>query len=433
MFRDLGTLSATAIFACIPFLGSWLAPIGPPARAQSLKAPSEYAAGESLKALEGELEAIQSKLRALDYARSARTSRGGGPDERGARIVNGVGTINYPASGALLSGKDSRTAIAWCTGTLIRPDRFLTAAHCIAENPFPQNYHVYLQSAGFFKVMAIDWQKNEYSFPRADVAVLTLETPVPRIQPEEFNRFSPTALGTLGTIVGFGRTGGLNQDYGIKREGYIQTGSCSGQYAGVPLVCWGYQAETVGGQLRSNTCNADSGGPLFTMLSVADKSVRAIAGVTSGGRQNDCLVGDRSYDADVHHYSNWIESVAGSTGSAPGGPAVDIERDVVGDSFGLGPERTEVVIPFDVSSGIGRLMVAMNGDDNGQGQNDFDLYVMQSNTRIEEAPCKEDGAGQFAFCSFDNPAAGPWRVVLRAKRGRGLAQVVVTRLPKSTP
>ncbi len=65
-------------------------------------------------------------------------------------------------------------------------------------------------------------------------------------------------------------------------------------------VCWTFTG--AGG----NTCNADSGGPLF----VGSGSAPSIAGVTSGGSSNSCLPTDDSFDANIAHYASYIASRA---------------------------------------------------------------------------------------------------------------------------
>lgn len=103
----------------------------------------------------------------------------------------------------------------------------------------------------------------------------------------------------------------------------------------------------------------------------------------------------------------------------------------MGETAALREDRPEVAFSFEVRDGIDRLMVAMNGDDNGKGRNDFDLFLIQGSGTTAEAVCKEDGPGQFAFCSIHSPPAGPWKAVVRRKQGGGLAQVVVTQLFKT--
>ncbi|WP_306752399.1 trypsin-like serine protease [Paracoccus actinidiae] len=397
------------------------------ASAQNLRSSADYAEEENERALKGIIDQAQAALEAIQdpaaYSdeRMQRNRRAAGQP----RIVNGRGTIDYPASGAVLKGEDPRTATAWCSGNLIAPNKFLTAAHCLARDPRPRLYHVYLHSAGIFAVAAVEWQKDLYKFPTADVAVLTLVAPVERITPEAILTEDRPLHGTLGAIVGFGRSGGFNYDYGIKREGFVETAACPSSLAASPLICWNFDAEVTGGGMRSNTCNADSGGGLFVEEVVGSRRVRRIAGVTSGGELDDCLIGDRSYNADVVTYADWITQTAqlnGEPKAAGPAPALSPQEDVLGETFTLHSQRARVDVPIDVRDGTSALMVAMNGDDNGEGRNNFDLQV----SRDAASVCTEDGDGQFAFCRFDNPAPGAWTVTVTRQRGQGLAQVVVT-------
>jgi hypothetical protein len=406
------------------------------AGADSLKREADFAKEENKRVLNEIIEQAQEALRTLDKPDEASDERARrNRRERGQpRIVNGRGTYGYPSTGALLKGSEGRSAIAWCSGTLIAPDKFLTAAHCIAKDPRPEQYKVFLHSAGFADVKAIDWQKDLYRFPKADVAILTLTAPILRIQPEAILKTERPLFGTLGTIVGFGRTGGYNEDYGVKREGFIETAACPATQSGAPLVCWNFSAELQNGAMRSNTCNADSGGPLFVYEVTGGRQLRYIAGVTSGGEADDCLIGDQSYDADVVEYSKWISEKA-QLDSKPAGPAPALvtERDVEGDVTKLNEVRTEVAYPFEVRSRISTLMVAMNGDDNGKGRNNFDLYVSRVNAGGDEVVCTEEGPGQFAFCRFENPQPGAWKVIVKRKKGGGSVQTVVTQLPSAIP
>lgn len=397
-----------------------------------------YEREENRRVLNEIIQQAQEALRTLDRPEEARDARAvrNRRERSQPRIVNGRGTKEYPAVGALLKGSDARAAVAWCSGTLIAADKFLTAAHCIAKDPRPEQYKIFLQSAGFIDVKAIDWQRELYQFPKADVAVLQLTAPVLRIQPEAILTNERPLHGTLGTIVGFGRTGGLNEDYGLKREVFIETAPCPATNRGATLVCWNFSTEVQNGTIRSNTCNADSGGPLFVYEVVGGRQFRRIAGVTSGGEAGDCLLGDQSYDADVAEYSKWILEKAQLTGEpAPVGPAPALvtQRDVDGETAKLTEARPEITFPFEVREGIGTLMVAMNGDDNGRGRNKFDLSVARTSSGAESVVCNEDGPGQFAFCRSENPEPGAWKVIVKRKKGEGNVQVVVTQLPAAAP
>src|SRR5262249_35557086 len=132
-----------------------------------------------------------------------------------ARMVNGVMSVDHPASGALLSGSDRRTATVTCSGTLIGCKTFLTAAHCFIDptdssNPKkwtfdkPEAYKVFFQHAGIFDVERIDWLgPQDYVYPvttgsRSDIAVLTLKTPVTGVVPMSLNQTRKPDRGTPG-------------------------------------------------------------------------------------------------------------------------------------------------------------------------------------------------------------------------------------------
>jgi hypothetical protein len=431
MFDFRKALARVAVIIVTFVVCGWAAD----ASADSLKRASVLAKEENKRILNEVIEQAQEALRTLDKPDEASDERARrNRRERGQpRIVNGRGTIDYPGTGALLKGSDGRAATAWCSGTLIAPDKFLTAAHCVAKDPRPEQYKVFLHSAGFLDVKSIDWQKDLYRFPKADVAIVTLTAPVLRIQPEAILKTERPLFGTLGTIVGFGRTGGYNEDYGVKREGFIETAACPDTQTGVPLICWNFAAELQNGAIRSNTCNADSGGPLFVYEVIGGRQLRNIAGVTSGGEAEDCLLGDQSYDADVFEYSKWVVETA-KLGEEPKplgpAPALVTERDVEGETTKLSEDRAEVTYPFEVRPGISTLMVAMSGDDNGKGRNNFDLYVSRVTAAGDDTVCIEEGPGQFAFCRFENPQSGAWKVVVKRKKGRGSVQTVVTQFPE---
>jgi hypothetical protein len=58
----------------------------------------------------------------------------------------------------------------------------------------------------------------------------------------------------------------------------------------------------------SNTCNGDSGGPLFVDFGAGE----VVAGVTSGGNNADCLASDDSFDTNVFVNAAFVQSIAGA-------------------------------------------------------------------------------------------------------------------------
>ncbi len=190
-------------------------------------------------------------------------------------------------------------------------------------------------------------------------------------------------------------------------------------------LCWSFDAPVGAPGTDSNTCNADSGGPLFVDLGTG----ALVAGVTSGGTSSNCLAPDQSYDANVYTYRNWITSVGGadldnaSCGALPqvgsGGVQVTGAQGVVS---GAAPEGRST---FTVAADAVLLRVAMNAQDDGVA--DFDLYVKQGAApTITSYDCARRGAGQFGVCEFPSPAAGPWYVLVQRVAGAGSYQVTAT-------
>jgi|EndMetStandDraft_7_1072992.scaffolds.fasta_scaffold01166_2 hypothetical protein len=350
--------------------------------------------------------------------------------ERGARrIVNGLPSGAYPAVAAILKGENLSRARMWCTGTLIACDKVLTAAHCLEEqtnqmDDNPKHYHVFFQEHGFLKLKAIDWPKGEYKFPYFDLAVLTLETPVEGIAPMSLHWGKKPRENIVASIVGFGRTGGSRLDYGIKREGTVLTAQCTGEYAELPLLCWKFDADTVWRASAQNTCNGDSGGGVFLRDREGDRVVEKLFAVVSGGRDDDCMKNDLSYNAQVARFRNWIEAAAeGRMTSAMCGTPLYTRRSEQPrhTTVVLGKTKSEVVVSLPVPADIQELRVAMNAGDNGDGGNAYELALSHREGGLK-APC--EGSGQFAMCKLPKPNAGDW--LITAKRVNGEGQVQLT-------
>lgn len=396
---------------------------------ERIRAEAPALAGEVERALENLDEPVVRGAGGQSETRSTRR------EKAARRIVNGIGTFRHPAAGALLKGSDQGSAKPWCSGTLIGCDTFLTAAHCIASDPVPANYLVFFQNSGFHPVDDIRWPEETFKVPYGDVAVLTLSRPVEGITPVALNRVASPAHGSTGTIVGFGRTGGTNLDFGIKREGTIRTAECKGRFADKKLLCWDFAAEVKSPTRSSNTCNADSGGGLY----LQDHGGWKVAGLTGGGSRLDCLAGDHSYDTDVFAHRAWIDgdtlasekvSAARLCGTEP---AIDPDDDIKGTIVRLGAQRESAKFSFTIPAGLGALRVAMNGEDDGKGSNDFNLYLIPGTAAAAgKAVCAEEGNGQFAFCEIAKPRVDRWTILVRRVKGEGRVQVSVTLAPGPT-
>lgn len=399
-----------------------------PVEAQQLQNLSTFERSAQLDELErvaSELEnASAAARRALEEARAKPDDASRGDES--TRIVNGVLTASFPSTGALLKRNEAGVAGSWCTGTLIGCGTFLTAAHCVAGDPKPAMYSVYLMHGGIFEVadIAVHPEYNAQT-ATADVALIKLRNPVAGIAPAAVNRSRPVPPGTIGTICGFGRSGGRNIDYGLKRAGLVRTAACTGQYSGGEFVCWNFNAPIMQPGENSNTCNADSGGPLFVNFG----GTPVVAGITSGGRQASCLTGDHSYDANVQKYWPFIEQVAGSDlanrrcGDIPQigqeGTAIEAAADV------LTPTDPERVYEFTVPPETRLLRVSMNAYDDGD--TDYNLFVRPKSSQAPAmSACRQDRPGQYAFCQFEAPRPGPWEARVQRVSGSGPFQVTAT-------
>jgi hypothetical protein len=341
-------------------------------------------------------------------------------------IASGTFTSGFPSAGALLAGGDPETAVSWCSGVLIGCQTFLTAAHCVcgrtgracqgAAAPDPDGRLVYLQHAGFFRVASIRVHPA-YRFPVGDVAIVKLAEPVTGIAPSRINLTPPPRVAP-GIIVGFGRGGGEASDYGLKRWGRVTTAPCRDGISNATSVCWTFDGT------GSNTCNGDSGGPLF--MDLGDGPV--VAGVTSGGENETCLPDDFDYDANVYRYRSWIIAQAGDDlGARCGGlPAAGEAGTAIARFTGtLDSTVREGRHVLDVPAGMNELRIALHGADDGAA--DFDLYVRAGSPPTTSSyDCRSRGPSQYGFCRLLFPAAGPWHVLAFRKSGGGAYQLTAT-------
>ncbi len=340
------------------------------------------------------------------------------------RIVNGLTTQDFPTTGALLLGGNPATASSHCTGTLIGCETFLTAAHCVEDDVNPSSYTVFFQHGGMYSVTSIAFP-NSYNFPVDDVAVLKLGSQVTGIPPSPIDTAGGHPIGTIGTIVGFGRTGGGNFDYGVKRYGAVSIASCQFGVSNTKSICWDFQSPLGPAGDDSNTCNADSGGPLF----IDPGTGPVVAGITSGGNSNNCMPYDNSFDTRVSNYVSYIQAEGGADlnnttcGSIPQVDDPDVE--VFAFEGILNGGNPQAVHSFTVDPGSMLLRVTHNSIDDGVG--DFDLYVragVPPTTSVFD--CAASGANTYGACHFNNPAGGTWYVLIDRDSGAGTYQVTAT-------
>lgn len=356
------------------------------------------------------------------------------PRKMSQPIVNGVLTSSLPSVGLLLV-EGAEGGIGSCTGTLIGCRTVLTAAHCFCGTETPASLcqpsdisAVWFQHAGPFLVSDVQIHPDYVFGDTSDLAIVRLSAPVSGISPTPINTVSRPPIGTPGVVAGFGRTGGVAEDSGVKRAGLVSTSAC--QIANpANHVCWNFLPPLAAAGEDSSTCQGDSGGPLF----IDPGSGIVLGGVTSGGL-GDCLAPNNPWDADVFVDRAWIQQNGApdlnntTCGSLPqaGAPQAPIQF----AEGTLGPGNVEDTWEFEVPTGTGLIRATVNGEDPlGPifGGNDFDLRIRHNAPpTVSQFDCLSDGSGAVEFCELVGPTAGSWFATVNRLAGLGQYQLTVT-------
>jgi hypothetical protein len=377
--------------------------------------------------------AIDEALRSqMDYHSTRSTHR----ELAVQRIVNGLGTFNYPAVGVLLrrAPGDNPGFQARCSGSLVACTKFVTAAHCVYDVKDPTKLKVFLQSGGLFKVTKVDWMRTFYHYPQpaADLAVITLDKAADNILPMRLNNSVSPIPGTEGKIVGFGSTGGDGDVVGIKRIGYIRTSDCDTSGHTPSTLCWRFDSLIQNNKVRSNACGGDSGGPLIVNDIVDGLQSEVIAGLTYGGEPSaQCLRGDVSSYVDVVGYSGWLRSqVSPNQPSCGLGRAVDPWRDVYGQAGELTPNNPSADYIFTTNNHARKLVVSINSDSVNTGT--FSVFRVDRHNKYQ-AVCNDSRPHQFSSCVIARPGSQTWRIQVTLGNKSFEFQLSATMISDETP
>jgi hypothetical protein len=191
---------------------------------------------------------------------------------------------NHPNVGALVGTFDGQTR-PYCSGTLISPTHFLTAAHCdIGTSEVTLTFEsVYTSKSKLYEgTFYGDPLYNQSQSDPHDIAVVVFEKPIRGIEPAQLpilRQFESVAKDQKFTTVGYGGQEALNQPGGPvighlnTREYAVSTFDALG-----PGYLRLSQNPATG---DGGSCYGDSGGPNF--LGAGSKETDIIAGITITG------------------------------------------------------------------------------------------------------------------------------------------------------
>ena len=230
-------------------------------------------------------------------------------------ITNGTpdGT-KHPAVGALVDVGSSGTAYAFCTGTLISPTVFLTAAHC---NPGVERVAVTFESKVTNAAVMYTGRYianpgyNKSQSDTKDIAVIVFDRPVPNITPAKlptlglFDTLKSNGMlnDTLYTAVGYG---GQERTFDDKGQPYItyedQRENAVSAFGALNPTWLRLSQNAATG--NSGTCFGDSGGPNFIGSGSAETKV--IAGTTITG-DTQCVQSNVIYRLDTQSARSFLK------------------------------------------------------------------------------------------------------------------------------
>lgn len=224
-----------------------------------------------------------------------------------------------PASAVVGGTPQDPSEVPWyanvgggCGGTLIAPDRVMTAEHCVRG---PELDELGVSVAGQTRAargvtMAPGWQhRNGSGDVYDDIAMITLDAPVEGVTPVTLGGARPPR----GTILGQGatRAGGFSD--GVLRRAELRTmadkecrhtwgkalGNGGEHFKGSTMLC---AIDADGRKPLASGCNGDSGGPLYTGPTTAPR----ILGVVSYGGLKCGADHLPSVFAEVDHYRSFL-------------------------------------------------------------------------------------------------------------------------------
>ena len=189
----------------------------------------------------------------------------------------------HPEVGALVGTFDSGT-FPYCSGTLISPNVFLTAAHCnLGSSRVYVTFDTKFSSKS--KLLAgtfyYDPQYNQAQNDPHDIAVVVLDKPVTNIAPARLPRagqLDGVSVNQKFTAVGYGGQEPVNQPGGIVIA-YLDTREFSTESLDAVNPTWLRLSQNPATG-DSGACYGDSGGPNFLGAGASETNIVAATTIT---------------------------------------------------------------------------------------------------------------------------------------------------------
>ncbi len=278
-------------------------------------------------------------------------------------VINGTTDSGDPAVVMLRA-----TQGGYCTGTLVAPSVVITAAHCVDG--------ITAKTVGFglngqstpaavrAQIAHPRWNGNALEAGN-DVAVLLLQYPVADVTPIPISTdVSEARAGDAVRIVGYGNNRTAGTGFGTKRQASLRVvapNSDDGDISQDKFVkVWDASTGT-------QTCNGDSGGPVF--FSAADGREHVV-GVTSFGYQG-CEGG--AFHTRVAAYTDFLDDYVSIDVTPPPPPPPPPPGDSVAPTISLvSPANNSTItagqrsIVFDASDNVAVKDVTLTWSYNGK-------------------------------------------------------------------
>lgn len=219
------------------------------------------------------------------------------------RIIGGVETTSHDECVAVGS------ATSWCcTGTLIAPDRVLTAGHC--KDSCASRIFVGKDITGAGEEIPVREARRHPDYrtaTRNDLTVLVLERPVTRARPVQVATDAAIRAARTVRLVGYGTTNAMGTTgYGKRRVVDVPVAShdCEPAEVGFKYGCDpGLEMVAASPLLDRDSCRGDSGGPVYVEVAGRWLLAGATSRATKGAAQ-PC--GEGGIYVRVDRYSTWM-------------------------------------------------------------------------------------------------------------------------------